>query len=162
MPTLTEKLMKSITQRLTKPNPSITNSLLHTLFRRNHRNPNFNPIRTIASSPYKYNDLESVPRERVDCVVIGAGVVGIAVARELSLKHGREVLVIESDPTFGTGTSSRNSEVIHAGIYYPSKSLKVKFLSLFLLHINQQTYMFHCEFSNLVKKIELFFFVSLT
>ncbi|KAF6163916.1 hypothetical protein GIB67_024771 [Kingdonia uniflora] len=65
-----------------------------------------------------------VPKERVDCVVIGAGVVGISIARELALK-GREVVVIESAPTFGTGTSSRNSEVIHSGIYYPPKSLKV-------------------------------------
>lgn len=66
----------------------------------------------------------AVPRERVDCIVIGAGVVGIAIARALALK-GREVLVIDSAPTFGTGTSSRNSEVIHAGIYYPRNSLKV-------------------------------------
>lgn len=65
-------------------------------------------------------------KEKVDCVVIGAGVVGIAVARELALK-GREVLVLESGPTFGTGTSSRNSEVIHAGIYYPLNSLKAIF-----------------------------------
>lgn len=64
-------------------------------------------------------------KEKVDCVVIGAGVVGLAVARELALK-GREVLVLDSGPTFGTGTSSRNSEVIHAGIYYPLNSLKVK------------------------------------
>lgn len=66
----------------------------------------------------------AVATESVDCVVIGAGVVGIAVARELALK-GREVMVIESASTFGTGTSSRNSEVIHAGIYYPRNSLKV-------------------------------------
>ncbi|CAK9319666.1 unnamed protein product [Citrullus colocynthis] len=65
----------------------------------------------------------STSKEKVDCVVIGAGVVGIAVARELSLR-GRDVLVLESAPTFGTGTSSRNSEVIHAGIYYPRNSLK--------------------------------------
>lgn len=64
-----------------------------------------------------------VPKERVECVVIGAGVVGAAVARELSLR-GREVLVLDSAPTFATGTSSRNSEVIHAGIYYPPHSLK--------------------------------------
>ncbi|KAK9156530.1 hypothetical protein Scep_003104 [Stephania cephalantha] len=67
-----------------------------------------------------------IPEERVDCLVIGAGVVGIAVARELALK-GREVLVVESAPTFGTGTSSRNSEVVHAGIYYPRNSLKARF-----------------------------------
>ena len=67
-------------------------------------------------------------RESVDCMVIGAGAVGIAVARELALK-GREVVVVESASTFGTGTSSRNSEVIHAGIYYPRNSLKVPFQS---------------------------------
>ncbi|XP_042446708.1 L-2-hydroxyglutarate dehydrogenase, mitochondrial-like isoform X2 [Zingiber officinale] len=64
-----------------------------------------------------------IAREAADVVVIGAGVVGIAVARELASK-GREVLVVEAASTFGTGTSSRNSEVIHAGIYYPSTSLK--------------------------------------
>ncbi|KAK7266948.1 hypothetical protein RIF29_19610 [Crotalaria pallida] len=68
----------------------------------------------------------SVPKERVDCLVIGAGVVGIAVARALAVKD-RDVLVIESAPTFGTGTSSRNSEVIHAGIYYPPNSFKATF-----------------------------------
>ncbi|CAH9100764.1 unnamed protein product [Cuscuta europaea] len=68
-----------------------------------------------------------VRKERVDAVVVGAGVVGIAVARELAVKQGREVLVIDSAPTFGTGTSSRNSEVIHAGIYYPPQSLKARF-----------------------------------
>ncbi|KAL8489407.1 hypothetical protein ACS0TY_025349 [Phlomoides rotata] len=69
----------------------------------------------------------SVPEEAADAVVVGAGVVGIAVARELSMKLRREVLVIESAPTFGTGSSSRNSEVIHAGIYYPPNSLKALF-----------------------------------
>ncbi|XP_045789970.1 L-2-hydroxyglutarate dehydrogenase, mitochondrial [Trifolium pratense] len=68
----------------------------------------------------------SVPREKVDCIVIGAGVVGIAVARALALK-GREVIVIESAPSFGNGTSSRNSEVVHAGIYYPRHSFKATF-----------------------------------
>lgn len=63
--------------------------------------------------------------ETVDCLVIGAGVVGLAVARALALT-GREVLVAEAEPTFGTGTSSRNSEVIHAGIYYPTGSLKAQ------------------------------------
>jgi L-2-hydroxyglutarate oxidase LhgO len=61
--------------------------------------------------------------ERVDCVVIGAGVVGLAVARQLALA-GREVIVLEAQDMIGTGTSSRNSEVIHAGIYYPKGSLK--------------------------------------
>ncbi|WP_027478547.1 NAD(P)/FAD-dependent oxidoreductase [Curvibacter gracilis] len=63
--------------------------------------------------------------EQLDCVVIGAGVVGLAVARALALQ-GREVLVLESAETFGTGTSARNSEVIHAGIYYPQGSLKAR------------------------------------
>jgi L-2-hydroxyglutarate oxidase LhgO len=63
--------------------------------------------------------------ERVDCVVIGAGVVGLAVARALALA-GREVLVLEACDAFGTQTSARNSEVIHAGIYYPAGSLKAR------------------------------------
>jgi L-2-hydroxyglutarate oxidase LhgO len=59
----------------------------------------------------------------IDCVVVGAGVVGLAVARALAMS-GREVLVAEATEGIGTGTSSRNSEVIHAGIYYPAGSLK--------------------------------------
>ncbi|MBB5518970.1 NAD(P)/FAD-dependent oxidoreductase [Amphiplicatus metriothermophilus] len=55
--------------------------------------------------------------ERVDAVVVGAGVVGLAVARALAL-DGREVIVLERHDAFGTETSSRNSEVIHAGVYY--------------------------------------------
>ena len=61
--------------------------------------------------------------EKIECVVIGAGVVGLAVARALALQ-GREVMVLEALDAIGTGTSSRNSEVIHAGIYYPQGSLK--------------------------------------
>jgi L-2-hydroxyglutarate oxidase LhgO len=61
--------------------------------------------------------------ELLDVVVIGAGVVGLAIARALSLQ-GREVVVLEAESAIGTHTSSRNSEVIHAGIYYPSGSLK--------------------------------------
>nr|WP_315237280.1 NAD(P)/FAD-dependent oxidoreductase [uncultured Albidiferax sp.] len=61
--------------------------------------------------------------DQVDAVVIGAGVVGLAVARALALQ-GREVLVLEAADAIGTGTSSRNSEVIHAGIYYVPGSLK--------------------------------------
>jgi len=64
--------------------------------------------------------------DRVDSVVVGAGAVGLAVARALALQ-GREVLVLEAAGAIGTGTSSRNSEVIHAGIYYPAGSLKARF-----------------------------------
>lgn len=61
--------------------------------------------------------------DQVDAVVVGAGVVGLAVARALALS-GREVLVLEATEAIGTQTSARNSEVIHAGIYYPQGSLK--------------------------------------
>ncbi len=63
--------------------------------------------------------------EEVDCVVIGAGVIGLAVARALAMA-GREVLVLERAEAIGTETSSRNSEAIHAGIYYPKGSLKAR------------------------------------
>jgi L-2-hydroxyglutarate oxidase LhgO len=63
--------------------------------------------------------------ETVDCVVVGAGVVGLAVARALALA-GREVIVLEAADGIGTETSSRNSEVIHAGIYYPKGSLMAR------------------------------------
>ena len=63
--------------------------------------------------------------DRVDAVVIGAGVVGLAVARELALA-GREVVILDAEDAIGTHTSSRNSEVIHAGIYYPRGSLKAR------------------------------------
>lgn len=63
--------------------------------------------------------------EQVDCIVAGAGVVGLAVARALAAQ-GREVLILEASDAIGTGTSSRNSEVIHAGIYYPLASLKAR------------------------------------
>jgi len=63
--------------------------------------------------------------EKVDVVVVGAGVVGLCVAQELS-KIFTDVLIIERCKTFGQETSSRNSEVIHAGIYYPKDSLKAK------------------------------------
>lgn len=63
--------------------------------------------------------------DKIDCVVIGGGVVGLAVARAIALS-GRDVFVVERHPTIGTETSSRNSEVIHAGLYYPTGSLKAK------------------------------------
>ena len=63
--------------------------------------------------------------DKVDCVVAGAGVVGLAVARALA-RAGREVVVLEREGLIGSHTSSRNSEVIHAGIYYPRDSAKAR------------------------------------
>ena len=63
--------------------------------------------------------------DRVDCVVIGAGVVGLAVARALAM-DGRDVTIVEAAPAIGTGISSRNSEVIHAGIHYAPQSAKAR------------------------------------
>jgi L-2-hydroxyglutarate oxidase LhgO len=63
--------------------------------------------------------------DTVDCVVIGAGVVGLAVARACA-RQGWETVLVEAENAIGTGTSSRNSEVIHAGIYYPQGSLKAR------------------------------------
>ena len=60
-----------------------------------------------------------------DVLVIGAGVVGLAVARRLAMA-GNQVLVAESTGQIGSGVSSRNSEVLHAGLYYPTGSLKAK------------------------------------
>src|SRR5579872_1035344 len=65
-------------------------------------------------------------RESVECVVIGAGVIGLAVARALALS-GRTVLVVEKERYIGAHTSSRNSEIIHAGLYYPAGGLKARF-----------------------------------
>jgi L-2-hydroxyglutarate oxidase LhgO len=64
--------------------------------------------------------------DKVECVVIGAGVIGLAIARRLALA-GREVIVLEATEGIGTVTSSRNSEVIHAGIYYKAGSLMARF-----------------------------------
>ncbi|MCW2244577.1 L-2-hydroxyglutarate oxidase LhgO [Azospirillum fermentarium] len=63
--------------------------------------------------------------DRVQCVVAGAGVVGLAIARTLA-RAGYEVVVLEAEGAIGTGTSSRNSEVIHAGIYYPTGSVRAR------------------------------------
>jgi L-2-hydroxyglutarate oxidase LhgO len=60
--------------------------------------------------------------DKVDCVVVGAGVIGLSIARRLA-RAGREVIVLEATEGIGTITSSRNSEVIHAGIYYRAGSL---------------------------------------
>jgi L-2-hydroxyglutarate oxidase LhgO len=61
----------------------------------------------------------------IDAIIIGAGVVGLAIARRLA-QDGREVLVLESESSPGTATSSRNSGVMHAGVYYPAGSLKAR------------------------------------
>jgi L-2-hydroxyglutarate oxidase LhgO len=63
--------------------------------------------------------------DRIEAVVIGAGVVGLACARALA-QHGLETLILERHAAFGTETSARNSEVIHAGLYYPTGSLKAQ------------------------------------
>ncbi len=65
------------------------------------------------------------PMDQVDVIVVGAGVIGLAIARAVA-QSGRDVLILEAADAFGTETSSRNSEVIHAGIYYPRGSLKAQ------------------------------------
>ncbi|TPE48407.1 NAD(P)/FAD-dependent oxidoreductase [Amaricoccus solimangrovi] len=64
--------------------------------------------------------------ERTDCIVVGAGVVGLAAARAIA-RAGREVILLEAEERLGCHTSARNSEVIHAGIYYPAGSAKAEF-----------------------------------
>ncbi len=64
--------------------------------------------------------------DSVDCIVVGAGVVGLAVAREMA-RERREVLIIERNPMIGNETSSRNNEVIHAGFLYPPESIRARF-----------------------------------
>ena len=63
--------------------------------------------------------------DHVDAIVVGAWVVGLACARALAL-GGRDVVILEAEDAIGTGVSSRNSEVIHAGLYYPAGSLKAR------------------------------------
>lgn len=69
--------------------------------------------------------MTSGQQERVDCVVVGAGIVGLAVTRALA-RAGRSVLVVDGAAAVGTGISSRNSEVLHAGMYYPPGSLRAR------------------------------------
>ena len=64
--------------------------------------------------------------DSVECIIAGGGAIGLAIARSLTLR-GQEVLVIERNDDFGLETSGRNSEVIHAGLYYPQGSLKARF-----------------------------------
>jgi len=80
-------------------------------------------LRLTSSPPRLRHSL--VAMERVQTLVVGAGVVGLACARALA-RSGREVVVVEAAGSIGMGTSSRNSEVVHAGIYYPEGSLKAR------------------------------------
>lgn len=77
--------------------------------------------------------------DHVECIVIGAGVIGLAIARALA-RQGLDVIILERENAFGTATSARNSEVVHAGIYYPQGSLKARFC----VTGRQQLYQF-CE-----------------
>ena len=70
--------------------------------------------------------------EKVDIVIAGAGVIGLAVGKTLA-EAGRQVMILEAEHAIGSLTSARNSEVIHAGLYYPTGSLKARTLSL--IHI---------------------------
>ncbi len=63
--------------------------------------------------------------EQADVTIVGAGVVGLAIASQVASVR-RRVYILEKNHSFGLETSSRNSEVIHAGIYYPKDSLKSK------------------------------------
>lgn len=94
-------------------------------------------IRVDSSRTWKHGCSPPLPRqeqadrlvneyvETVECAVVGAGAIGLAVARELSMA-GREVIVLEAASVIGTEISSRNSGVIHAGIYYPNGSVKAR------------------------------------
>ena len=77
----------------------------------------------------------------VECLVIGAGVIGLAIARALA-RAGREVVVVEAEDTIGAGVSSRNSEVIHAGIYYPTGLTKTRLCT----EGKEMLYRFCCEY----------------
>lgn len=63
--------------------------------------------------------------DHVDCIVAGAGVVSLAIARDMA-QRGMDTLIVEAENAIGTGIGSRNSEVIHAGIHYPAGSLKAR------------------------------------
>src|SRR5258706_3864030 len=86
-----------------------------------------NPRQTAGSTarPFSFFREQSAAMDRVDAMVIGAGVVGLAVGRALA-RAGLETIVLEREKSIGTGTSWRTSEVIHAGLYYPVGSLKAR------------------------------------
>ena len=63
--------------------------------------------------------------EEIDVCIVGCGVVGLAIAARIA-RAGRKIMALEKNASFGEETSSRNSEVIHAGIYYPHRSLKAR------------------------------------
>lgn len=120
--------------KTTKPHSSaqgLTDDLTPTFTAKRWRKKGFaldpQTIRHQTSAQTSSQHLDSADKtkmsERLDCAVIGAGVVGLAIGRALA-KRGREVFVLEAEPAIGTLTSSRNSEVIHAGIYYAAGSLK--------------------------------------
>lgn len=88
-------------------------------------NPDGRFCDTVPLSQWGERQVGEAEQLSTDTVVIGAGVVGLAVARALALR-GQEVIVLEAGDRFGEGLSSRNSEVIHAGIYYPEQSLKAR------------------------------------
>lgn len=89
--------------------------------------------------------------ESFDHCIIGAGIIGLAIAYKLSQKNTHaKILLIESHPQFGSETSSRNSEVIHAGIYYPENSLKATLCR----QGNEQLYDFFQRFNVPHKKSE--------
>ncbi len=94
--------------------------------------PTEDPLDIDLGRPGDASDTQALDRtgrgdhlDHVDCVVIGAGVIGLAIARELA-RSGREVVILESATSWGRATSSRSSEVLHAGIYHPSGSLKAR------------------------------------
>jgi L-2-hydroxyglutarate oxidase LhgO len=75
--------------------------------------------------PSQNDSFDTIMTEKSGAVVIGAGVVGLACARALALR-GIETIVLEANEAIGLETSSRNSEVIHAGLYYPAGSIKAR------------------------------------
>lgn len=85
------------------------------------------PIHETTAEPLPISPSATQSRQTVDICIIGAGVIGLALARELSVRFpSRDILVLEQQSGVGQETSSRNSEVIHAGLYYPPGSNKAR------------------------------------